>query len=156
MQGALRTAAARAAIAGAVAWGGSLLGAVQYVAANDWVEVRDLPLTMAWTAAFGAIVTAAAAVLDPALRGRRPAWAYAAAVILGPALGLGCFWLAVALRGGWVVAFPVFTCWAFGGVVALLALAAMAHPGSWPAAAGFAGGALVILLWIHSLLAGLG
>jgi len=156
MQTPMRVVATRSLIASAVAWVGSLLGAVEYVASNQWTGARELLGMMLWTVAFAMVVAIAAIALLPTLQALKPLWACVVVMILGPALGFGTFLLAVALRGGWVVAFPAFTCWAFGGLAGLLALTGISHPRSWFAVTGIAGVAFAVLVWAHSVLLRLG
>jgi hypothetical protein len=63
-----RVIIARSLIAGAVAWVGSLLGAVEYVASNQWAGARELLGMMLWTLAFGLVVSITAIALHPTLK----------------------------------------------------------------------------------------
>jgi len=147
----------RSAVSGTIAWAASWLAAVLYVAPNGWVGARDLaPMTL-WSAPFAVVLSLAAALSVASARGRSVLWLYGSALLLGPALGFGCFALAAMVRGGWVVAFPVFSCWAYGGFLGLLYAATTTRSAkSIGAAVGLLLLASLALVWTHSALRRLG
>jgi len=151
-----RSGLTASAIAGFVAWTGSLLAAALYIPPAEWAGARDLGSMALWSAPFGGIIALAAAASVDGLRTRSLLWTYGGALLLGPTLGFGSFALAVKVRGGWVVAFPVFSCWAFGGLLGLLAAACVTRPRSRWIAGGLATVALGALLLTHSVLRRLG
>jgi len=146
----------RAALAGVLAWAASLLAAVLYVLPQGATGLADLPEMSLWSVPVAVIISVTAVIIGEATRSWGPFQRSLAAVVIGVAVGLACFAIAVSLRGGWVVAFPVFVCWAFAGAVGLLGGALTATPRSWPAAIGLSLALLAGLLWTHSVLRNLG
>ena len=144
----------RASIAATIAWAGSLIGAVEYVASNEWSGAADLSGMTVWSLPLAAVIFVATHVLFGTRRRANsvPSWICWAAILVGPALGVGCFAIAAAFLDGWRVGFPVFVCWAFGATLGLIAAATISRRQFWPAAVAVSVGALVLLVFINALL----
>ena len=151
---AMRSIAA-AVRAGTAAWTASLLAALLYIAPDGWQGAGDLPAMAGRSLAFAGAAAVVALGFNR-FHLRSALGAHLAAAVLGPALGLGSFLVVVQLRGGWIAAFPVFTCWAFGGLVALLATCGRQYPHARWMAEGLAMLGLVALLYTHATLRRLG
>ncbi len=143
----------RAVIAATIAWVGSLIGAVEYVATNEWSGAGDLAGMTVWSLPLAAVIFVASHFLFDTRSGSSiPSWICWAAILLGPVLGLGCFAVAASLLDGWRVGFPVFVCWAFGATLGLTAAAAVSRRQFWPAAVASSVLALVLLVLVNALL----
>jgi hypothetical protein len=151
-----RSAAIRLLAGGSVAWAASLIAAALYIAPTGWRGAGDLVSMAVWSAPFALVIAGAGVATSAGAEPRGPVRTFGPAVTLGPALGIIAFAAAAGVRGGWVVAFPVFSCWAFGGLLGLVAAVLPGRCGSLRIAGGISLVGLVVLLWSHAVLRRLG
>jgi len=151
-----RLAALRLLAGGSVAWAASLVAAALYIAPTGWRGAGDLVSMALWSVPFALAVGVAGIATAAGAQPRGPVRTFGPAVTLGPTLGIIAFAAAAGVRGGWVVAFPVFSCWAFAGLLGLVAAALPGRRGSVRLAGGISLVGLVALLWSHVVLRRLG
>jgi len=139
-----------AAIAAGTAWAASLVAAAQYLVITGWSGTRDLAGMAAWSLPFAGVIYLTGYLASERLRRLPAVWTYIGALLLGPALGLSCFTIAAVLLEGWVVSFPVYIAWAFGGALGLVAADLVAHPRSWPLGIVVSAIAVGLVLWANA------
>jgi len=139
-----------AAIAAGTAWAAALVGAAEYLVTGDGSGARDLAEMAGWSLPFAAVIYLTGYLTSERLRRVPALWTYIGAMLLGPALGLACFAIAAVVLDGWVVSFPVYIAWAFGGALGLVAAELVAHPRSWPLGLVVSAVALALVVWANA------
>lgn len=105
----------------------SLATTTLYLALQSWFGVSDLSSMVFWSLPFAILVSRTLAIAAGRLHGKRPVVRAMLLALVGSVAGIGWFFVAASLLGGWIMAFsfPVGFIWLVSAAVSGLFAAGM-------------------------------